>query len=116
MVANPVSTTAKLLYAIEPDGGVPAYHYWRADPITGKKNNNIGHDYKSMIIENVRGKQDSFSLDTTGFQFYKHTSKFNAFDNDEEIRTKYYSESIEVIKKLTRASRVEIFEHGKYLR
>ena len=113
MVTNPVSTTANLVYAIEPDGGGLAYQYFTGDPITGEKQNNIGREHKSMVIENVRGKEDSFSLNATGFQFYKHTSKLSTFDNDEEIRREYYPESIELIKKLTRASRVEIFDHGR---
>ena len=113
MVANHVSTTANLLYAIEPDNGIRAYYSLKADPVTGEKQNNVGRDARSVVIENVRGKEDAFSLDTTGFQFYKHTSKFNTFDNDEAIRREYYSESLEVIKKLTGASRVKIFEHGK---
>jgi len=111
MVTSPVSTTASLFYATKPDGGVRAYQYVEADPITGERRNNLEREEKSVVIENVRGEEDSVSLDTTGFQFYKHTSKVTTFDGDEEIRREYYPESIELIKKLTGASRVEIFDH-----
>ncbi|KAF8810661.1 hypothetical protein BYT27DRAFT_7134808 [Phlegmacium glaucopus] len=112
--------TANLFYAIEPDGGVRAYHRVNADPITGEKQRNYERgekkrnyerEEKSVIIENVRGKEDSLTLDTAGFQFYKHTSKHTTFANDEEIRNEYYPESTEIIKKLTGANRVEIFDH-----
>jgi hypothetical protein len=39
-----------------------------ANPLTGEIRRNFGHEGKSVVIENV-------SLDTAGFQFYKHASK-----------------------------------------
>ena len=108
---TPVSTTADLFYTLEPENGVRAYQ--RVDPSTGEKVKNFKVETKSLVIENLRGKEDTVSLDTTGFQFYKHTSKHTTFDNDEEIRRVYYPESAELIKKLTGASRVESFDHSK---
>ena len=113
MAATPVSTTANLLYPIEPEGGVRPYQHVDVDPLTGERFRNFDRELKSVVIENVRGKEDSVLLDTAGFQFYKHTSKHTTFDNDEEIRRDYYSESIELIKKLTGANRVELFDHSK---
>jgi hypothetical protein len=113
MTAAPVTTTADLFYAIEPEGGVRAYQRADNDPLTGERTSNVKIEAKSVVIENVRGKEDSVSLDTAGFQFYKHTSKHTTFDNDEEIYRVYYPESIELIKKLTGASRVELFDHSK---
>jgi hypothetical protein len=108
-----VSTTANFLYPIEPEGGVRAYQSLYNDPLTGNKQRNFKLGEKSVVIENIRGKEDSVSLDTAGFQFYKHASKHTTFDNDEEICSKYYPESSELIKKLTGASRVEIYGHSK---
>ena len=113
MVANPASTTANLFYSFEPQGGIRASYHLEVDPINTEKEKKAVRDVKSVVIENIRGKEDSVSLDTAGFQFYKHTSKLTTFDDDEEIRRVYFPESIELIKKLTGASRVEIFDHGK---
>ena len=113
MANSPESTTAQILYLTGMEGGVRAYQHINADPVTGERLKNIGREAKSVVIENIRGKEDSFSLDTAGFQYYKHTSKHTTFNNDEEIRLEYYPESIELIKKLTGASRVEIFDHSK---
>lgn len=113
MTATPVSTTADLFYAVEPEGGVQAYQRVDIDPLTGERARNFEVKSKPVVIENVRGKEDTISLDTAGFQFYKHTSKHTTFDNDEEIYREYYPESIELIKKLTGASRVELFDHSK---
>lgn len=111
MAFNPVSTTATMRYITEPEGGVRAYQHTNADPLTGERRRNIGNVEKSVVVENIRGKEDSLSLDTTGFQYYKHTSNHTTFANDEEIRREYYPESTELIKKLTGASRVELFDY-----
>jgi len=112
MVTVPVSTTAHLSYAVEPDDGVRA-HLHVSEPRSGEKQRNYGREEKSVVIENVRGKEDSVSLDIAGFQFYKHTSSLTTFTDDEEIRREYYPESAKLIKKLTGASRVELFDHSK---
>ena len=116
MTANtPFSTTADLFYGLEPEGGVCVYQYVESFPPAGERVRNFEFEAKSVVIENVRGKEDSLSLDTTGFQFYKHISKLTTFDNDEEIRRVYFPESTELIKKLTGASRVEIFDHSRLM-
>ena len=111
MTATPFSTTADLFYSLEPEGGIRVYQYVDSPP-AGERSRNFEFEAKSVVIENVRGKEDSVSLDTTGFQFYKHTSKLTTFDNDEEIRRVYYPECTELIKKLTGASRVKVFDHS----
>jgi len=111
MTYPPLTTTATLAFATRPANGERAIHRYVVDPLTGERPRNFGLEDKSVIIENVRGKEDSVSLDTTGFQFYKDPITKINFDDEEEIRRVYYSESIELVKKYTGASRVEIFEH-----
>ena len=113
MVSPPDSTTANLLYIVEPKDGVGAYQYVNADPVTGERQRNFEREEKSVIIENIRGKENSVSLDTAGFQYYCYPSKHTSFANDEEIRQEYYPESAELIKKATGASRVELFDHSQ---
>ena len=48
-----------------------------------------------------------------GFKLYKRAAKHTAFVDDEKVKDEYYPESIEVIKKLTGASRVILFDHSK---
>lgn len=66
-----------------------------------------------MEIEDVRGNEESFSLDSTGFQFYKRAAKHTAFNDNAEIEKEYYPESIDLLKELTGASRVVIFDHSE---
>ena len=115
MAPPPAHTTGNLLYIIEPEGGLPAYQHVNANPITGERERNFQREERSVVIENLRGKEDAVSLDTAGFQFYHCPSKHTTFANDEEIRQEYYPESAELIKKATGASRVELFDHSKIL-
>jgi len=66
-----------------------------------------------VVSENLCGEEDSATLDTSGFQYFKHTSKHTSFATDEEIYEEYYPESIELIKSLTGTSRVVWFDHSK---
>lgn len=113
MSGTPASTTANLAYAVKPEGGVPAYAHLDVDPVLGERPKNYKHQDETVVIENIRGKEDTVSLDTTGFQFYKHVSRHTKFDNDEDIRREYYPESEEFIRQATGASRVQIFDHSK---
>jgi hypothetical protein len=113
MSGTHASTTANLTFAIKPEGGVAAYSHLDVDPVLGERPKNYKRQDKSVIIENIRGKEDSVSLETTGFQFYKNASKHTKFNNDEDIRREYYPESEEFIRQATGASRVQIFEHSK---
>ncbi|KAF8180428.1 hypothetical protein BJ912DRAFT_1033010 [Pholiota molesta] len=104
MSSTPISTTTKLAYFLAPEDGVRAYQRTNTDPITGERKRNFGREEKDVVIENVRGKEDTVSLDTTGFQFYKHPSQHKAFKNDDDIQRRPY-------QKVTGASRVVFFDH-----
>ena len=104
---------AKLYYYVPPEDGSKPFFSSVVDPATGKSPRNYGQEEHVLKIENIRGKEDSVTLDTTGFQYFHAPSKHKAFDNDADIEADYYPESIELIKKLTGASRVVLFDHSK---
>ncbi|KAG8711405.1 hypothetical protein FRC11_002862 [Ceratobasidium sp. 423] len=62
-------------------------------------------------VENVRGREREFTLDSAGFEFHNIPSREKNFESDESIRAVYYEDSIETLKKLTGASRVVIYDH-----
>jgi hypothetical protein len=80
----------------------------------GVKKQNYTKILKDVEIENLRGKEESVTLDAEGFQFYSIPSKLKSFANDEEVVKEYLPESIELIKLLTGATRVVLFDHGKF--
>lgn len=107
-VSGPPSTTALLKYSVEPANGVRAFIN-----INVEKDTNCTQIQQEVVIENLRGKEDSVSLDTAGFQLFNRPSKHKAFTNDAEIEREYYPESIEFIKEVTGASKVVLFDHSQ---
>ena len=108
-----VTVSATLNYAIPPADGAQAKTTTFANPATGKPDKNFEYKGYQVQIENVRGKEDAVSLDTTGFQFYNRPSKLKSFTNEEEIRSIYYPECENLIKELTGASKVVLFDHSE---
>ncbi|KAJ2919647.1 hypothetical protein MD484_g814, partial [Candolleomyces efflorescens] len=102
-------TTASLAYTVPPVDGARAYQKIN---VTGVQEKNFSRTDHDMVIENVRGKEDQYTLDNSGFQFVRSPAKHTSFTNDEEIEKEYYPESIDLLKKLTGASRVVIFCHA----
>jgi hypothetical protein len=83
-----------------------------ADPASGKKQRNWELDAHEVAIEDLRGKESSVSLDANGFHYGVHAPTHNAFSNDAQIEAEYYPESVELIKRVTGASRVVLFDHS----
>ncbi|TFK33594.1 hypothetical protein BDQ12DRAFT_657770 [Crucibulum laeve] len=106
---NPTTTKATINYSSPPPDGVRPYY--NANPKKGEPERNFEDIGKDVLIENVRGKEESVTLDTAGFQFFNSPAKHTSFTDDAEIEREYYPESIELIKKLTSASRVVLFDH-----
>jgi len=80
-------------------------------PPEGQPNSNIVPEPHPTIIHDIRGKEDTVSLDTTGFKFVKHVSQEKTFTDEEAIKSQYYREVEELLKKETGAKRVFIFDH-----
>ncbi|THV02829.1 hypothetical protein K435DRAFT_917967 [Dendrothele bispora CBS 962.96] len=110
VIHSPQTVETTLQYfSPPPDGSRP---YNNIKPTPGTPYQNWVHEKHVVQIENVRGKKSSVSLDSAGFQFYlNEPTKHKSFKNDEEIQKEYYPESIELMKKLTGASRVVLFDH-----
>lgn len=107
------TVTAELMYFTPPSDGSKPFIHINADPVTGKRAQNWVEESHLVEIENIRGKEDTVSLDTAGFQFHKRAANHKSFANDEEIEREYYPESIELVKELTGASSAVVFDHSK---
>lgn len=91
--------------------GDEAPYAYVQDPPEGKLRSNIGSDPHPITINDVRGKEDTVSLDKTGFQYVKHVSEEKDFLDEENITTTYYKEVEELLKSVTGGKRVFIFDH-----
>ncbi|KAH8174861.1 methyltransferase [Sarocladium implicatum] len=64
-----------------------------------------------VVVHDVRGNEDKFTLDRNGFQFYKHSALEEDFLDDAQIKDGYYKETEQLLKEATGASRIFIFDH-----
>ncbi|KAF9524913.1 hypothetical protein CPB83DRAFT_860452 [Crepidotus variabilis] len=108
--AEPSRVKAALNFSVPPIGE-RAYISTHTDQSTGKFKTSVVQEEKEVLIENLRGKEDTVNLDTAGFQFFKAPAVHKSFANNEEVEKEYYPESIELLKKLTGASKVVLFDH-----
>lgn len=106
------TVTAELRYFSPPPDGSKPWFDINIDVRIGERSRNWKQVPHQFEIENIRGKEDSVSLDTTGFAYYRRPQKHTSFTDDAEIKREYYPESIELVKELTGASRVVPFDHS----
>jgi hypothetical protein len=50
-------------------------------------------------VHDIRGSEDKYTLDTTGFQVVNHESAEKDFADDEQIKSVYYPEIEDILKK-----------------
>jgi hypothetical protein len=104
-----VSTT--LNYYTPPADGTAPWSIADADPTTGQRKQNWERKPFATQIENMRGREDTVSLDTAGFEFHAAPTAVTDFTDDEAVKQAYYPESEAILKKLTGAKRVVLFDH-----
>ncbi|KAI1161078.1 hypothetical protein F5B18DRAFT_674953 [Nemania serpens] len=68
---------------------------------------------KPAIVRDVTGDEDRYTLDRNGFQFCRRASQLrdDDFHDSELVEAKYYPETRQLLKDITGASRVHIFDH-----
>jgi len=67
---------------------------------------------KKRSVENLRGQEEKFSVDTSGFAVYKSPAKETKFVDEKAIMEGYYKEVEQLLKeKLPGAKKVVIFDH-----
>lgn len=100
--------TTELSYWDDPgDGSKPT-------PIVigkGRITNERPHVPHSVVISDVSGDEGHYTLDSHGFQYCRSKSKEKEFVDDEKIQAEYYSECKQLLRDVTGASRVVIFNH-----
>ena len=64
-----------------------------------------------MAIRNGREVLSELSLDTNGFVLIKHETVVKDFYDPEEVKSVYYPEVEQLLKRVTGAERVVVFDH-----
>jgi hypothetical protein len=96
---NYVAATGEKLvsYAYKPPAGVPL--------------SNVQVEGHATTIHDLRPAASEFALDEVGFKFLTHRSAVKEFWDEDEIRRVYYPESIDLLKRVTGATEVRVFDH-----
>ena len=69
------------------------------------------HEVRQMTIRDGRPLTGEFDLEITGFEFVEHKTQVRDFFDPEELKRVYYSEVEALVKKVSGASRVVVFDH-----
>ena len=85
---------AEFNYYKDPGDGSPPTPSYVGKPETYER----PAETRLMVVHDIRGEEDKYTLDTTGFQIYGHVSQETTFEDEAEIKRKYYPEVEEVLK------------------
>ena len=69
------------------------------------------HEVREMTISNGRPFVEEFDLEVTGFEFVEHPTRVHDFFDLDELKHVYYPEVEALIKRVSGASRVVVFDH-----
>ncbi len=93
------------------DTGVKPVTYSNASGGNKQTSNTGTYEQRPVRIYNARPIADRFSLEREGFIFIKHATKVKDFYDEDEIRSVYYPEIEQLVKDVTGAGRVLVFDH-----
>jgi len=105
---KPHDVHANLNYYLDPgDGSLPAPNYSYKPSSYNEK----PIDTRNILVHDIRGEEDKYTLDKNGFQIHHHVSREKDFLDDGEIEAVYYPEVEQLLKDATGASKIYIFDH-----
>jgi hypothetical protein len=87
----------------------PSYLAYEPEP--GEARSNMTYDSHVMAIRDMRPIQHELDLDREGFGLIEARTAVRDLWDDDEVRRVYYPECEALIKELTGASRVFVFDH-----
>ena len=86
--------------------------YYLCPPPPGVPQRNTTQVKHTMTIQNAREHIDDISLDKQGITFTPHETAVENFYDAEEVKAVYYPEVVELVKKMTGAEKVQVFDHN----
>ena len=102
------SVEANLSYLIPMAEKPVNYTY---EPPAGIPRTNATYQTHKLSIYNARSISDNISLDREGFAFTGHNTNVRDFYDEDEVRRVYYPEAEQLLKEVTGATKVVIFDH-----
>src|SRR5258708_29814486 len=81
------------------------------DPPAGVRRRSGKYVERSVVVRNGREVLSELSLDTNGFVLTEHETAVKDFYDSDEVKSVYYPEVERLLKRVTGAERVLIFDH-----
>lgn len=100
---------AALNYYKPTENGEIPHNYMYEHPTDPQRN--FGDIAHVVPIHDLRGHEEEFTLDKNGFQIVPHATKEKEFKDDATIKEGYYKEVEDLLKQVTGAHKVVIFDH-----
>ena len=102
--------TAQMNYLADDMAEKPTYYLYT--PPAGVPRQNGRYATRAMPIHDARPIADRFSLDAQGLSFIRHQTRVGNFYAAQEVERVYYPEVAELVKRLTGAEKVVVFDHN----
>jgi hypothetical protein len=107
-VGQSKSVRATLNYSVD-NGVAPDYYFYEPDaPV---KLNPPGTDAREVDIHDGWPEASQLSADREGFEIHPFGAQFDQFEDDASIKTRFYAQVVDFVKRNTGAKRVEVFDH-----
>ncbi|KAI1259524.1 hypothetical protein F5Y18DRAFT_293518 [Xylariaceae sp. FL1019] len=105
--SSPSEVEALLNYYLDNEDGSPPQPAYVDKPETYFRRN----EERTVKVTNVAGREAEFTLDGQGFQIHRNVAQEKDFADDEHIKAVYYPETEQLLKDVTGASKIFIFDH-----
>ena len=102
--------TAVMNYLVGDMEEKPAFYLYTPPP--GVPQRTGRYIQQEMQIHDARPIVDQFSIDREGLTFTKHETQVLNFYDTEEVQSVYYPETAELVKQITGAEKVIVFDHN----
>ncbi len=70
-----------------------------------------GDDPHEMPVTDGWHRADKFSIDREGFSLNNFKTQYNKWEDDENVRLSFYPEVVEMLRQITGAKRILVFDH-----
>ncbi len=102
------SVRATLNYTVD-NGRPPDYYFY--EPDASVVLNPPGTDSREVQIHDAWPLVQQLSADREGFELHEFGAEFSAFDDEAVVKTAFYPQVVDFVKRHTGARRVEVFDH-----
>jgi hypothetical protein len=107
-MTHPSSVRATMKYTVD-NGVAPDYYFY--EPDASVKLNPPGTDAREVEIHDAWPRVNQLSVDKEGFELHDFDAAFTEFEEDDAVKTRFYPQVVDFVKRHTGARRVVVFDH-----